>query len=194
VTRLSRGYAPISHEELDAPISGNALQLLLRIRRDADQRETDGVIATRHLDALAVAHGMGEEDKRAGPLELTRAKLVRPKRDGYLDVNFLEWCRPADKREARRAQWRTYNKKRPRTVSLPQPLQVRIADCGCILLADAKPIGYRFKLTTLGDVRTPVHCCVEHDKTQWRETDAPNPVLEASARRSRRRRPPRKAN
>lgn len=35
--------------------------------------------------------------------------------------------------------------------------QVRIADCGCVLLADAKPIGYRFKLTTLGDVRVSVY-------------------------------------
>jgi hypothetical protein len=41
--------------------------------------------------------------------------------------------------------------------------QVRIGDCGCILLADALPVGYRFKLTTLGDVRTPVYACELHD-------------------------------
>ena len=31
--------------------------------------------------------------------------------------------------------------------------QVRIVDCGCILLADARPVGYRFKATVQGDVR-----------------------------------------
>jgi hypothetical protein len=44
--------------------------------------------------------------------------------------------------------------------------QVRIGDCGCILLADVLPVGYRFKLTTLGDVRTPVYACEMHDRTK----------------------------
>ena len=48
--------------------------------------------------------------------------------------------------------------------------QVRIADCGCIIPADAKPIGYRFKATQLGDVRVLVYCCPEHDRTTPRET------------------------
>jgi hypothetical protein len=111
--KLSRGYAPASHEELDAAISGDAFRFLLRIRADCDGRETDGHIATRHLDALAVAYGMSDDIKRTALSELVKAKLVHEKRDGYLDVNFLEWCRPASKREKRRAQWRAYNEKRP---------------------------------------------------------------------------------
>jgi hypothetical protein len=39
---------------------------------------------------------------------------------------------------------------------------VRIADCGCVILADAKPVGYRFKVTQLGDVRQPVFACTGH--------------------------------
>jgi len=36
---------------------------------------------------------------------------------------------------------------------------VRVADCGCMILASAKPIGHRFKATAFGDVRTPVYAC-----------------------------------
>lgn len=45
-------------------------------------------------------------------------------------------------------------------------LQVRIGECGCVLLADSKPVGYRFKATGTGDARVPVYCCEEHDKTR----------------------------
>jgi hypothetical protein len=109
--RLSHGYAPASHEELDALITGNGLQLLLRIRRDCDQRETDGHIAKRHLEAVAVAHGMSADAQRAGLAELSKAKLIRKARDGYQDLNFLEWCRPAEKREVRRKQFRAASKR-----------------------------------------------------------------------------------
>lgn len=40
--------------------------------------------------------------------------------------------------------------------------ECRIADCGCILAADIPPVGYRWKLTTLGSVRTPVFACEQH--------------------------------
>lgn len=118
MSQLSKGYAPASHEELEASISGGALQLLLRIRRDCDDRETDGHIARRHLAAVCVAHEMPADAQRAGLAELSKAKLIRKTKDGYQDVNFLDWCRPADKREVRRKQFRAASKRyRDRTTS-----------------------------------------------------------------------------
>jgi hypothetical protein len=116
--RLSRGYAPASLEELEQPISGSAFQFLLRVRADCDRRETDGRIARRHLAALAVAHEMSADAQRASLAELSKAKLIHKIRDGYQDINFLEWCRPADKREVRRKQFRAASKRyRNRTTS-----------------------------------------------------------------------------
>jgi hypothetical protein len=47
--------------------------------------------------------------------------------------------------------------------------QVRIADCGCVILADAKPVGYRFKATPQGDARMSVYACPQHDHTRRQE-------------------------
>ncbi len=110
--RLSKGYTPASVEELEQPISGNALQLLLRIRRDCDLRETDGLIAPRHLDALGVAHGMSSAARRASIAELIKAGLIRQDQSGFQDVHFKQWCRSAADREDRREQWRIAKRKK----------------------------------------------------------------------------------
>lgn len=39
---------------------------------------------------------------------------------------------------------------------------VRVAACGCVLLAAVPPIGFRFINTALGDVRQPVFACERH--------------------------------
>lgn len=109
--KLSRGYVPASAEELEALISGDALQLLLRIRRKSDERESDGLIPTRHLNALAVEHGMTANATDAAIAELVTAKLLRQRQDGYQDINFSQWCRSADKRNEQRAGWRARQKK-----------------------------------------------------------------------------------
>lgn len=44
--------------------------------------------------------------------------------------------------------------------------QVRIADCHCVILAEAKPVGYRWKLTPTGDARVLVYACPTHDHTR----------------------------
>lgn len=43
---------------------------------------------------------------------------------------------------------------------------VRISRCGCMIAADARPAGHAFETTSFRDVRVPVYCCVEHDKTR----------------------------
>ncbi len=46
----------------------------------------------------------------------------------------------------------------------PDLPEVRLAHCGCILSANAPPVGYRFKATEFGDVRVSVFACREHTK------------------------------
>ena len=59
--------------------------------------------------------------------------------------------------------------------------QVRIADCGCILPAEAKPVGYRWRLTPTGDARVLVYACSAHDHTH---TTAPEPTIPKRPRRA----------
>jgi hypothetical protein len=44
----------------------------------------------------------------------------------------------------------------------PDLPEVRLGHCGCVLSADASPVGYRFKASAFGDVRVPVYACREH--------------------------------
>jgi len=65
---------------------------------------------------------------------------------------------------------------------------VRVGSCGCVLPADAAPIGYRFVPTTTGDKRLLVYCCAEHD----RRTPSPTafePPKSTQGRSSRKRKP-----
>jgi hypothetical protein len=63
---------------------------------------------------------------------------------------------------------------------------VRIADCGCVILADAQPVGFRFKATVHGDVRQPVFACDRHFHRSPLSS-SPEPAAKgATNRRSRR--------
>jgi len=103
--RESRGYTPALIEELDMPISGNALQLLLRLRRDSDMRETDGFLTNRQLDALAVAHGISKTVKRKALGELVSVGLVHQTDTGFIDFHFDQWCRTSAERKGLREKW-----------------------------------------------------------------------------------------
>ncbi len=109
--RWSRGYTPALIEELDMPISGDALQLLLRIRRDSDMRETDGFLTKRYIDGLAVTHGMRPATKRKALIELTGVGLLREEDGGFRDTHFGEWCRSHQEREDLRGHWNAAKKK-----------------------------------------------------------------------------------
>jgi hypothetical protein len=103
--RWSRGYTPALIEELDMPISGNALQLLLRIRRDSDMREADGFLTRRQVDALAVGHGTSKGVKRKALGELISVGLVHEIDRGFTDLHFDQWCRTHAQRKDLREKW-----------------------------------------------------------------------------------------
>jgi hypothetical protein len=103
--RWSRGYTPALIEELDMPISGAALQLLLRMRRDSDMRESDGFLTKRQLDALAVEHGMSKTLKRKALNELISVALVHEIDGGFKDSHFDQWCRTSAERKDLREKW-----------------------------------------------------------------------------------------
>jgi hypothetical protein len=42
--------------------------------------------------------------------------------------------------------------------------EVRVGACGCVLRADALPIGFRFVATPTGDKRVAVYACAEHTR------------------------------
>jgi hypothetical protein len=103
-------------------VSGLALQLLLRIRRDSDQREQDGKITARHLNALAIAHGMSAAARRKAINELIQAKLVLEVEGGFQDLHFAQWCKSSLDRREERKGWRTAKaKKKPGSVADSPP-------------------------------------------------------------------------
>jgi hypothetical protein len=57
-------FTPVTWPELDSDLSGDAFQLLARIRRIADRDLTDGFIGARTLKALAVLHGVSARKLR----------------------------------------------------------------------------------------------------------------------------------
>jgi hypothetical protein len=113
VKRWSRGYTPILVEELDMELSSSALALLIRIRRESDQRETDGFVETRHIKRLAVTPGT----RRKALTELEAARLIRLDQAGVWDQNFLQWCTSAQDRRAKRDKWLEAKRKGSRSTS-----------------------------------------------------------------------------
>jgi hypothetical protein len=106
-TRRSRRYTPACHEELDRLLSGNALQLLLRVRRDCDERESDGRFEARDLRSIAARYKIAGSAADDSLDELIINGLVaRANGDGYQDLNFHEWCRSSEERSAQRQYWR----------------------------------------------------------------------------------------
>jgi hypothetical protein len=61
----------------------------------------------------------------------------------------------------------------------PDLPEVRLAHCGCVLSADAAPVGYRFKASAFGDVRVPVFACREHTKLASALVSPTLPIVKA---------------
>lgn len=99
-------YTPADVAELDADLSGDALQTLLRIRRVADRDETDGWIGVRNIEALRVLHGVSRKLWKKSIQQLVSCGRILEASDGFVDVHFAEVCRVRAKRVAEREQWK----------------------------------------------------------------------------------------
>jgi hypothetical protein len=115
--RKSRGFFAVEVELPEAPISNEALGVLIRIRGLADRDETDGLVSDRSLRALAAFHGWNA--RRLGTIlgELEAAGLLIRTTEGVLDRNFGAYCQTREQREAQRETWR--RKKRPQLHNPP---------------------------------------------------------------------------
>jgi hypothetical protein len=66
----------------------------------------------------------------------------------------------------------------------PDLPEVRLGHCGCVLSADASPVGYRFKASAFGDVRVPVYACREHTRLSAVPTNVGIPIKKAKPKRA----------
>jgi hypothetical protein len=105
-----KGFTPSTWDELDDDLSGDAFQLLIRIRRVADRDETDGSISARQMKALAALHDIGPAQMKKAVAVLIKSGRLRKERDGFLDVGFANVCRSSAEREARRERWKDYSR------------------------------------------------------------------------------------
>jgi 5-methylcytosine-specific restriction endonuclease McrA len=103
--RRSRGYIPIEVELADARISNEALGLLVRIRRDSTNRETDGFTKPHELAALSAWVGLGQTRLRRLLQELEGAGLIETGPLGLKDHDYGCWSRTREEREERRRRW-----------------------------------------------------------------------------------------
>lgn len=99
-------YVPISFAELDdLSISGDALTLLARLRRYADDRETDGILSSRELESLRVLFGYSRRRFTSLMRNLAASERIHVGTDAVYDVNFIEVCKNRVERQKRREQW-----------------------------------------------------------------------------------------
>ena len=110
-------WVAVGHKSAAADLSGDAFQLLVRFRIEAELRQTDGLLNDRQVRAL-------------GPVEVPAAKLNRLLDElvdkgaiervgdiGWQDVGFLDYCRSKAERETEREQWKE-RQQRSRTARL----------------------------------------------------------------------------
>ncbi len=100
------GYTPVSWAMLDANITGDAALLLLRMRRQSDEAETDGYVEDRDLRALAAFHELPKGSVARSIAELTALGLIENVGRLYKDTEFETWCRTHEQREELRRDWR----------------------------------------------------------------------------------------
>jgi hypothetical protein len=101
------GFTPITWRMLDAAISGDAALLLIRLRRHADENETNGHLEPRDIAAVIGFHQLKKRAVSRQLDQLVGLGLLEKERDSYRDVEFLAVCRSADARQKRRDQWKT---------------------------------------------------------------------------------------
>src|SRR5438445_5131 len=118
---MTTGFVKVEAELLEAPISGEALALLLRMRRDSDQREADGYVEDRALDALMAYYGLKRRRILLLLGQLRDAGCIERVENGFKDVNFASLHRTHADREVQRQKWRTWQQNRRSSVR-PGPM------------------------------------------------------------------------
>jgi len=98
-------YVPVALQELDA-LPGDALRVLLLIRRVCDRDETDGKIDDRTLKALAIEHGIGRKRFDTAVQTLVRSAHLYRVPGSLVDAHFLQVCNSANERAALRERWK----------------------------------------------------------------------------------------
>lgn len=99
-------WLPVTWQELDV-LPGDALRVLLLIRRVCDRDETDGRITELALKALAVEHGIGRKRLETALQTLSRSAHVFRLSGSLVDAHFLQVCRSANERSVLRERWKS---------------------------------------------------------------------------------------
>ena len=103
------GFTPTTWAMLDRNLSGDAALLLMRLRRLSDDKESDGTIEQRDVDALVAYHKLSRRRMANSIGELVSLGFLDDLGDGvYQDTEFLTVCRSKDQRVERRRQWQEY--------------------------------------------------------------------------------------
>lgn len=105
------GYTPCTWQMLDAAISGEAALLLLRLRRLADENESNGWIEGRDIASVAAFHRMHGRRVNRCLDELVKLGLFYKDGDLYHDLQFSDVCRTREQREQLREEWREHKRK-----------------------------------------------------------------------------------
>ncbi len=101
-------YTPVSRDELNDPdLTGDALQLLLRIRAFSDGAMSDGVLSPRQCAALRELHGITRWRFTRILKNLCDSAHVSVNSGAITDVNFLLVCRGSAQRLAEKEAWQT---------------------------------------------------------------------------------------
>jgi hypothetical protein len=98
-------YVPVALQELDV-LPGDALRVLLLIRRVCDRDETDGKIDDRALKALALEHGIGRKRFETALQFLVRSAHVFRIPGALVDAHFHQVCSSANERAVLRERWK----------------------------------------------------------------------------------------
>ena len=100
-------YTPAAWTELDDPrLSGDALRLLLLMRRHCDQNLTDGQISENAVKALAIEHGIGRKRLKTALDLLVRCEHVLRILGSLRDAHFAQVCFTARERDVRKERWK----------------------------------------------------------------------------------------
>jgi DNA-binding transcriptional ArsR family regulator len=104
-------------ETIEAPVTCEALGLLVRMRARSDVAETDGRLDSRDLSALSAYFRISPRRLSALLAALKDAGLVNLEPNGARDVNFTAWCATRQEREMQRTNWA--ERKRVQTQNRP---------------------------------------------------------------------------
>ena len=106
--RESEGFLAVEVELVDSGISHEALGLLVRLRREADRRLTDGLLDDRLVASVLAYFRTKPAQYRRVLDELCAAGVLERDENGARDVNFAVHCRTRSARHEQREQWRKW--------------------------------------------------------------------------------------